>query len=397
MKAKPANRELLGTVVASTLSRSVLNTSRRFIYPFAPVISRGLGVPLTAVTSVIAVNQATSIVALFASHMGDRAGYRRMMVYGLVMLIAGMAVAGTFPFYYTLVAAMFLSGLGKNLFDPAIQAYVSARVSYQRRGLVIGIMEISWSAATLVGIPAIGVLMERFGWRSPFFAIAGAGVLSLLLVLIYIKDDAEENRKQQNHGNVSTAVKTLLRNRKALGAVGFGFFISFANDNLFVVYGAWLEEFFSLGVVAIGLGTSVIGAAELAGEFSTAALSDRLGLHRSVTAGVMLSTLAYLVLPLTEHSLLAALPGLFAVFLFFEFSFVTSLSLCTELVPGLRATMMSLFFVSAGLGRVAGAFTGGVVWRDFGMEGVCWVSAVLNLVAVFSLYQGLKQQKVTEG
>ena len=48
---------------AATLYRLVLNTARRFAYPFAPVLSRGLGVPLTAVTSLIAVNQATGVVS----------------------------------------------------------------------------------------------------------------------------------------------------------------------------------------------------------------------------------------------------------------------------------------------------------------------------------------------
>ena len=36
--------------------RLILNTARRFVYPFAPVLSRELGVPLTAITSLIAVN-----------------------------------------------------------------------------------------------------------------------------------------------------------------------------------------------------------------------------------------------------------------------------------------------------------------------------------------------------
>ena len=49
-------------LVATTLCRLVLNTARRFAYPFAPALSRGLGVPLTAITSLIAVNQATSIL-----------------------------------------------------------------------------------------------------------------------------------------------------------------------------------------------------------------------------------------------------------------------------------------------------------------------------------------------
>jgi hypothetical protein len=41
--------------------------------------------------------------------------------------------------------------------------------------------------------------------------------------------------------------------------LGFAFFISIANDNFFVVYGAWMEQSFSLTVVALGMTTTVIG------------------------------------------------------------------------------------------------------------------------------------------
>ena len=106
---------------------------------------------------------------------------------------------------------------------------------------------------------------------------------------------------------------------------------------------------------------------------------------------MLLCALSYLFLPIAENFLFAALAGLFAVFLFFEFAMVSFLSMCTELVPGSRATMMSLFFAAAGIGRVAGAFSGGVIWNNFGMDAVCTVSAVFNVIAVLSLWLGIKK------
>ena len=46
---------------------------------------------------------------------------------------------------------------------------------------------------------------------------------------------------------------------------------------------------------------------------------------------------------------------------------VTSLSLCTELLPGFRATMMAGFLAAAGVGRVLGALMGGAVWQAGGI------------------------------
>ncbi len=386
------NADVAGIVATSTITRIVINTSRRFVYPFAPAISRGLGIPMSHVTSVIAVNQATSIFALFASHLADRKGYRIMMLSGLGLVVAGMLLAGAVPVYLSLLAGMFLCGLGKNVFDPAVQAYVSNRVPYSRRGLVIGIMEISWAGSTLIGIPLIGVLIGKAGWRSPFFLIAAAGVLCILLVLFTVKNDYKKGRGKQTKTGFTRRLKMLLKSRTALSAAGFGFFASLANDNLFVVYGAWLEQSFGLSVVAVGIGTGVIGLSELTGEIFTATLSDRIGLKRSVLTGLVLSFAVYGLIPFVAVSLLYALFSLFFLFLFFEFCFVSFLSVCTELFPKERATMMALFFIATGLGRMTGAFAGGILWKSSGIAGICLFSAVFNVLAFWAVWAGVNSK-----
>ncbi len=162
-------------VCVATLCRLALNTARRFAYPFAPALSRGMGVPLTAVTSIIAVNQSTAILGMFFGPLADRLGYRLMMLAGLGMLVLGMFAGGFLPFYGVVLAAFFLAGLGKSVFDPAIQAYISQRVPFHRRGLFIGLIEFSWAGSTLVGIPLIGLLIEYMGWRAPFLPWAASG------------------------------------------------------------------------------------------------------------------------------------------------------------------------------------------------------------------------------
>ena len=386
MEENRSDRQFIHIMAASTLSRTVLNTSRRFLYPFAPFISRSLGISMTAVTSAIGVNQATSFFTVFLSMAADRTGYRRIMLAGLTLLIAGMLIAGALPCYYSLVIGMFLCGLGKNMFDPSVQAFVSQKVPYEKRGFVIGIMEISWAASTLVGIPLIGFIIDLYGFRSPFFFLAGAGMICLFMVLFMVRPDSGYNRAGvDGKSNFFNELKGMLGKRVVLATVCFGFFVSLGNDNFFVVYGAWLEQKFHLSVVAIGIGTALIGLAELSGTLLTAFLSDRIGLKRAVTAGVIFSTLVYGAVPFTGETLFSALALLFFVFLFFEYFLVSFLSLCTELLPENRATMMSLFFLSAGAGRMAGAFCGGLLWNAAGIDAVCLFSASSGICALFSL------------
>ena len=383
------SRLTLGIVV-TTLCRLVLNTARRFVYPFAPALSRGLGVPLTAITSLIAVNQATAVLGLFCGPIADRLGYRLMMLTGMTLLVAGMFAGGLFPFYGVILVAMFLAGLGKSMFDPALQAYVSERVPFHRRGLAIGFLEFSWAGSTLLGIPLIAILIDRLGWRAPFFVMGGLGILGILALSILIEKTARKKAPGQSSPVFRGAWRQLLRERAALGALSYSFWISVANDNLFVVYGAWLEKQFGLSIVALGLGTAVIGIAELAGESFTAALADRLGLKRALIGGLAACLICYGILPLLGQTLGMALTGLFFLFLTFEFTIVTGLSLFTELVPASRATMMASYLASGGLGRVVGALIGGPIWLAGGIYATALVSAAISGLALVSLIWGLR-------
>jgi predicted MFS family arabinose efflux permease len=376
---------------AAIFCRLVLNTSRRFAYPFAPILSRGLGVSLVAVTSLLAVNQVTAVVGMLFGPITDRLGYRFMMMCGLGLLVAGMFWAGISPSYAAVLAALLMAGLGKTLFDPAIQAYVGRGVSYRRRGLAIGFLEMSWAGSALLGIPATALLINWLGWRAPFFAMSGLGLVGMILLRILIPLNSYSSKTNRAQNVFGLAWRRLAQDRSAVGALGYAFFISVANDNLFVVYGAWLEHSFNLSIVALGMGTGIIGIAELCGEGMTALFSDRLGLKRSVKIGLMLTILSYLTLPFVGKNLVSALLGVFFIFLSFEFMIVSSMSLCTEILPEYRATMMSAFFATAGLGRVLGAVSGGAIWLAGGIQATCLVSAGVTLLALVSLSIGLKR------
>jgi DHA1 family inner membrane transport protein len=377
----------IGVVV---ICRLVLNTARRFAYPFAPALSRGLGVSLTAITSLIAVNWATSLLGIIVGPIGDRVGYRKMMIIGMALLGIGMLAGGFFPFYAVMIFALFLAGMGKISFDPAVQAYVSERVPYRRRGTAIGFLEVSWAGSTLLGIPLIALLIDNVGWRAPFFAMGLIGILGALAVALFFPGNEKAISQAAPGQSYKNMLQTLVKDKLSMGAMAYVFFFSVAIDNLFVIYGAWLEKAFDVGIVVLGLGTAVIGVAELIGEIMVATFSDRFGLKRGITLGVMLCIMTYVLLPFISQSFYLALAGLFIHFLFFEFTIISSVALCTELRPEMRATMIAGFFAAAGLGRIVGALGGGPVWLYGGIVATGMVSAGLTVLALISLRWGLR-------
>jgi predicted MFS family arabinose efflux permease len=359
----------------------LLNTARRFPYPFASSLARGLGVPLDHVTSLIAINQAASLASFLLGPHIDRVGPRAMMLAGMALLCLGMLAAGFIPIYAGVLIGLALAGLGKATYDPALLAFVGQRVPFARRGLAIGSIELAWAGSSLVGIPLAGLLIDRLGWQAPFI---GLGILALVAagVLALVLPPSERAPADAATAGARRSWGALAREPAARAGLGYALLFSMANDNLFVVYGAWLEQRFALTVIAIGTATTVIGVAEVVGEGLTATVADRIGLGRAALGGLVVTALGYLALPLVGQTLPLALGALFVTFLAFEFTVVTALSLFTETLPGARATMMSALGASGSLGRVLGALIGGPVWTLGGLTATAIVSAVLTALAL---------------
>ena len=380
-------------VCIGTLCRLVFVTARRLIYPFAPSLSRNLGVSLESVTFIIAANQITAITGIFLGPIADRLGYRLMMLIGMFLLVVGMVTAGFWPIYVVILVGFFLAGLGRSLFDPALQAYVSERVPYNRRGLFISATEFSYAGATLIGIPLMAVVIDNWGWKPLFFVMGIAGLIGLLSVILLLDQEKKQDRKSDIFSAFKQTYRQLFTSRAALGMLGYSFFMTFASDNLFVVYGVWLESRFNMSIVYLWIGNIAIGVAELTRSGISALLGDRVGLKRAVIWGTITTILCYSLLPFLDQFLLSTLCGIFMLFLVFEFTFVIGISLSTEVLPAARATMMAGFYATTGIGRVTGAVIGMSVWKFGELTATVLMSTILTTLALVILLWGLKGKR----
>ena len=368
-----ASAGALGTIL---LARTTINCSFRVVYPFLPVISRGLGVPLTAVSFLLTLRALAGLSSPLFGPLSDRHGRRSLMLVGLGMLaMAAMLIAG-WPTHGVAIVAFVLFGLSKTAYDPAMQAYLSDAVPYHRRGRVLGITELAWSAAWLIGVPAAGFLIERAGWQAPFTALTLLALVGLLFTWRLPPDQPQRTSPTASHW------ARLCHNRSAWLGMAVGLLFMFAIENVFVVYGAWMEETFRLSVGALGLASSVIGIAEAVGEGGSAGLVDRLGKKKAVLGGLLLNAGAYLLLPRLSGNLVSALVGLFVLFIAFEFSIVSSFPLISELAPGARGTLMTLNVAALSVGQMAGSLTAAPLWLRGGLS----LNAVVSCGAALAAF-----------
>ncbi len=159
-------RSLTGALTFLAVTRLVLNTGYRFIYPFLPAIARGLGVPLTQAGLLVSVRWATGFATPAAVRILGRGERRhRLIVAGLTMFATGAVITAATGVFAGALVGFVLLGLGKPVFDVAAQAYLSDRIPYPVRARYLGVLELTWASSLLIGAPTAGWLIARFGWR----------------------------------------------------------------------------------------------------------------------------------------------------------------------------------------------------------------------------------------
>lgn len=376
-------------IVAFTLARLVLNTGHRMIYPFLPAIARGLGVELEAVALAVTARSALGLISPVFGALADTRGRRAAMVAGLGLFTAGMALVVIWPTYPGLFGALLLASAAKLVFDPAMQAYIGDRVPYLRRGRALAVTELSWSFAFLLGMPLVGWLIARTGrWWAPFPWLAVIAAIALVGLWRIVPPDRPAPGVRLS---LAGGLRIVLSHPAALGGLAVALLISAANETIFIVYGAWLEDAFALKVAALGLASAVIGLSELGAEGAVAGIVDRIGKRRAVILGTLGNALMSLVLPVAGFSVGGALAGLFFFFLTFEFALVSLIPLMTELVPSARATLLAGNVAALSAGRMTGALLGPLLFA-LGLPANAVVAAAINLAAVLVMVAIVHQE-----
>lgn len=367
-----------GYLVLFSLSRFIINTAFRMVYPFLPTLARGVGVSFESITSAVAIRSTLGVAAPLLGPMIDKRGRKTGMLTGLVLFVVGMGMMAIWRSYAALFISLLLVAACKIIFDPAMQSYLGDHIDYRRRGLAVALTEFGWSGAFLIGMPFVSWMIFHAGWYAPFPVLAVFGLVILLALWRLLPSD----RAGLSAGpSFMSAVRSVLAQRAALAALGAGLLMSSAYDTVTIVFGAWLEQSFGLQILALGTASALIGVAELSGEGLVAGVSDRIGKRRTVVLGLALAAGTCLLLPLVSQTLAGALTALFLIYIGFEVAIVSAIPMMTELVPGARATVMGGNVAVLSLGRAVGAAIGPAL-LSAGIWANSFTAAVLTVASM---------------
>lgn len=359
--------------------RTVINTSVRMVGPFLLYFARGVGADITSMSTAVSASFAAAAVGPFLAPIADRHGRKIGMLLGLVIFTVGVGLMLAWPTYTAFLLALLLASLGNNLFLAAVQAYVGDRVPYEKRGLTLSILEISWAGSFIVGMPIIGFLIDRAGWQSPFLSLFIMGVLSIGLVVFLVPQTPPAVRDEED---TESRFMLILRTPAALFGLAMGFLVITGNNLIGVIFGVWMDESYGLKIAAIGAAATVIGFAELAGEGVVGLVVDKFGKRRTIAAGFIINIISAVIPFFIQGSIVGALIWLFIFYFSFELTLVAAIPLMTEVLPRARATLMAVFLAASSMGMAAGVFFGPRLYQAGGFTLNVIVALIVNIIGL---------------
>jgi predicted MFS family arabinose efflux permease len=363
-----------------TAIRTIFNTLHRMVYPFLTVFARGLGVDLTTIAYVLTARSVVGTFGPFAATVADRHGRRFGMLFGAALFTFGAGVVVFWPTFPGFAISIILATLGKYIFDPGMQAYLSDHVPYERRGRTIAITEFGWSLAFIAGVPLMGFLIARNGWMAPFPLMTLLGVFIIAGLFWILPREVQPSIPNRSRDNFRLVLTSL----PALTGLAIGLFASAANEEVNLIFGVWLEDSFGLQIAALGAASAIIGISELSAEGLVATFVDRIGKPRAIALGLAVNSFSALALPILGQTEAGALLGLFFFYISFEFTLVSSIPLMTELLPSARATLMAFNVASLSLGRAMGAFIAPRLY-ELSFPAVALGAILFNMLALLAV------------
>jgi len=355
-------RRVLPLVIATAATQSSIVV----LVPIVVAVGRDLGASVSAVGQARTVLAGSAVLATIAiARVIDRAGVRRVIVWGGSLAAAGALASGVSPSIPFFLAAQALTGLGVACLLSAGFAGVASYFSEGEAAWAMGYVVAAQSLAWIIGNPLIGVISEAASWRLAYLvpgAFAAAAVAAAL-VLAPPGGGADPDRRG--------GLAAVLGNRSAR-AWTVAELVAYAAWTAELTYaGAFYIETYGVGEATTGVLLAVGSLAFLVSTLNTRRLEGRVDRRVSIVIAalamggllaVMMNVTPSVWFTLGVFCLLALSAGVRST---------ASSSLGLTQMPGRAGSMMAARTAAAQLGYMLGAAAGGAVLAlsDFGVLG----------------------------
>ncbi len=392
--ATPTPRRSDWPILGALFAMNFASTSQVFLVaPILPRIGQALNIAQELRgTLITAYGACAGLFALLAGPISDRYGRRFILLVGTTWMTAALVLHLVADSYPAMLGVRALAGMAGGILGGVAVAYVGDYFPYERRGLANGWVMSGFALGQVLGIPIGAVMAERFGFRSPFLALAVFMGLASVLTWTKVPQPAVPLATELSVRSALGKYRGLLT-RRSTAAAALSYFVMFFGVGEYIAYlPTWLEAAFHVsadtvaGLFAVG-GLAAVFANPLAGK-----LSDRVGRRVVILAtSVVFAAVAGLT-PLLVTSFAWAYPVFFVAMASASMRSPPIQSLFSALVPAdERGSLMSLSSFGGQTGFALGGAVAGLLYGRSGFGSVATVACVATVAVTALIWAALPE------
>jgi MFS family permease len=242
------------------------------------------------------------LLAVYAGKISDRIGVKHPMIFGALMMSAGMMTPLALAGLPGLLATALLIGFGHIFFHVSVHNLIGAYGEGDARTRNFATFSLGASIAAFLGPSLTGFSIDGWGFNPTFVFLAGLALLPVIIVTFYpgLIPKRTAPTKEQKSGSFELLGNPGLRRTLIMSGV------TLTGIELFTFY-------FPVYGRAIGLSASAIGM--VMSSYAIAAFIVRLGMHRAaqrmgeigvLTASLFIAGSTYFAVPLVSQAPLLA-------------------------------------------------------------------------------------------
>jgi predicted MFS family arabinose efflux permease len=151
------------------------------------------------------------ISGLLAAGFADKYDRKKLLMFFYCGFVIGTFLCGIAPTYHFLLGARIITGMFGGVIGSIGFAIISDLFEMEKRGRVMGFIQMGFAASQVLGLPIGLYLATHFGWHSPFMMIVGLSLVLGLIALIYMNPIADHLKIKSDRNAVQHLLKTLSR------------------------------------------------------------------------------------------------------------------------------------------------------------------------------------------
>lgn len=277
---------LLIAILASIAALEPVGT--QMLLPALPSIQAGFGA--SAGTAQLALSLAVLVMAFTHLAYGpwsDRVGRRPVVIFGVVLFVAGNVVAAIAPSIEIVILGRVIQAAGASVGIVMSRVIAVDVFRGERAASAVAMVQAVMAFAPLFAPVTSGLLTDHVGWRSTFVVLSVLGVAILVLVVAGLKESHPTPSRDQGLGQIlhdfrTVGCRPLFLAYGLHSAFTFGIFFAYMGAAPYVII-----TVFGTDATTFGLWMLLVVGGFIVGNLLSVRLNRRVAADRLITIGTV--------------------------------------------------------------------------------------------------------------